>query len=144
MIEIKINNEIRSVKADVMAGISLYELFFCFLAVAAATATGGFLYFRCGALLTVSAYAAVAVAVPFAFAGFFKWHEMNGIAVIKKLISMMKDKKTTTYGSKNEVHIAIKKAREKERKTEKKEEIKDAIKHITQRLKRKGKKAAQD
>lgn len=142
MIEIKINNEIRSVKADVMAGLSVYELAFAALGAAAGVAAGGIMYFELGAGITFSAYAAIIAAVPFAFMGFFRWHEMTGIDIIKNLARQLAERSTTTYGGENGYYGAYTRHAGAWKRQLRKEARADAISHITQRFKRQEKKAA--
>lgn len=142
MIEIRINSEIRSVKADVAAGFSLYEISFCAGGVLAAAAAGAIAYFKFHLPIIVTAYLATAIVIPFAFMGLFRWHEMTGIQILRTLLRSMTEPSVTTYGSRNEWYLALKEIQQRKRKYEKKEARKDAIWNVKRRFQRKKKETA--
>ena len=142
MIEIRINSEIRSVKADVAAGLSLYEISFCAAGVIIAAVAGAAAYFAFNLPIIVTAYLATAIVIPFAFMGLFRWHEMTGVQIIQILFSSLKEPSVTTYGSENEWYVALKEIQQQYRKKEKKEGRRDAIRHFKGRFQRKKKEAS--
>lgn len=142
MIEIRINSEIRSVKADAAAGLSWYEIGFCAAGVLTAAMVGAVAYFKFHVPIIVTAYTATCIVIPFAFMGLFRWHEMTGIQIIRTVYRSIREKPLTTYGSKNEFYLALREIQEKERKKKKKEVRKDAFRNIKGRFQRKKKKAA--
>lgn len=142
MIEIRINSEIRSVKADVAAGLSLYEISFCAAGALFAAAVGAIAYFKLHLPIIVTAYLATALVIPFAFMGLFRWHEMTGVQILRVLFRSLTEPALTTYGSGNEWYAALKELQRRKNKDEKKEARKNAIGHIKGRFQRKKKEAA--
>lgn len=139
MIEIRINSEIRSVKADVAVGLSLYEIGFCAGGALCAAAVGAAAYFKLHFPIIVTAYCATAIVIPFAFMGLFRWHEMTGIQILRTVFRSMTEPSVTTYGGRNEWYVLLKELQQRKRKEEKKGARKDAIRHFKGRFQRKKK-----
>lgn len=110
MIEIKVNDEVRDVKAELAMGLTGLQMFFVFCGIASGFTLGFSLYMLTPLSLTVCAYAAIVPAIPFALLAFKEWHEMNAAQVARIFVTrIFIDPKIKTYEGENAVYMQEKK-----------------------------------
>lgn len=120
MIEIKVNDEIRDVRAEFLVGLTLHQMVWCGIGLALCGGIGFALYFLTPLPLVVVTYLVVFLMLPFGAMAFFTWHEMDMLAAAKLYITRnLRDPALKTYGSVNLAyaeHQEIVREREKQRK----------------------------
>lgn len=108
MIELKINDEIRDVKSDMLARKDLSQIAVVAFGVVIGFTFAAFLYFKQGWPIAFCGYVAAFTAAPFGVIGLYKYHEMTGAKVFLNLVKTYFTDKSLTYGSKNEVYCKFK------------------------------------
>ena len=76
MIEIKVNDEIRDVRAEFLIGLTLHQMIWCGLGLVLCGGLGLALYFLTPLPLVLVTYLVVFLMIPFGAHGFFKMEEM--------------------------------------------------------------------
>lgn len=122
MIEIKVNDEVRDVKAEVFMGLTFSQIIWIVLGVLAGFITGWAVYKFTPLPLAVAAYIAMVPAMPFAIVAFKTWHEMTMVETFKLFVTRyIMEPKTKTIGGENEEYCEHIKIQEEIRKKERKE-----------------------
>lgn len=138
MIEIKVNDEVRDVKAELAMGLTGLQIFWIFCGIVAGAITG-FAFYRATPLpLAFCAYISMLPAAPFAVLAFKEWHEMNAAEAAKLFITrVLFDPKVKTYAGDNEIYLKEKKLLAMQAKIEK-QNHKEAIKIARKESKQNG------
>lgn len=117
MIEIKVNDEIRDVRAEFLIGLTIHQMLWCGLGLALCGGLGLVLYFYTPLPLVLVTYLVVFLMLPFGAMAFFTWHEMDMLTAAKLYITRnLCDPILKTYGSANRAyaeHQEIVREREK-------------------------------
>lgn len=120
MIEIKVNDEIRDVRAEFLVGLTLHQMVWCGLGLALCGGLGLAIYFFTPLPLVLITYLVVFLMLPFGAMAFITWHEMDMLTAAKLYITRnLRDPVLKTYGSVNQAYAAhqeIVREREKQRK----------------------------
>ncbi|MGC2874001.1 PrgI family protein [Ihubacter sp. mB4P-1] len=129
MIEIKVNDEIRDVRAEFLAGLTIHQMIWCGVGLLLCGGGGLLLYFYTPLPLVLITYLVVFIMLPFGAMAFITWHEMDMLAVAKLYITRnLLDPVLKTYGSSNQAYLeyqTLLQAREKaEKKQGKRKEVK--------------------
>lgn len=105
MIEIKVNDEIRDVRAEFLLGLTIHQLIWCGLGLVFCGGLGLVLYFCTPAPLVLVTYLVVFLMLPFGAMAFFTWHEMDMLTAAKLYVTrMLQDPQLKTYGSTNQAY----------------------------------------
>ena len=124
LIEIKVNDEIRDVRAEFLMGLNLHQIIWCSIGLVL-TGTGGILIYLFTPLpLVVITYLCVFLMLPFGAMAFLTWHEMDGLEAAKLyVVRNLIDPVIKTYGSSNQAFLEYQeriRQQEKEGKKQKK------------------------
>ena len=124
MIEIKVNDEIRDVRAEFLIGLTLHQMIWCGLGLVLCGGLGLALYFLTPLPLVLVTYLVVFLMIPFGAMAFITWHEMDMLTMAKLYITRnLRYPQLKTNGSANAVyaaHQAIIREREKMEKRQRK------------------------
>ena len=93
--EIDMNRDLERFKESVFMGLSLRQLLYSILALAAGAVVVLLVYPYVG--LTVSAYVAVPVVAPIALTGFYSYHGMTFLEKMKLKLHFMRSQPPLTY-----------------------------------------------
>lgn len=105
MIEIKVNDEIRDVRAEFLIGLTIHQLVWCGLGLALCGGVGLLLYFCTPLPLVMVTYLVVFLMLPFGAMAFFTWHELDMLSLAKLYVTrMLRDPQLKTYGSPNQAY----------------------------------------
>lgn len=120
MIEIKVNDEIRDVTADVGKGLSIGQWLWIISGLFFGTFVGFTIYRLTDLPLAIISYILILFVVPFGAMAFYKWHEMSPLAAISLAIKRLSEPKIKLYECENEEYIAyLQSLTQKERKEKK-------------------------
>lgn len=118
MIEIKVNDEIRDVRAEFLIGLTIRQMMWCGLGLALCGGLGIALYFFTPLPLVLITYLVFFLMLPFGAMAFLSWHEMDMLTAAKLYITRnLLDPLMKTYGSPNQAYLEYQELiREKEKK----------------------------
>lgn len=129
MIEIKVNDEIRDVRAEFLIGLTLHQMIWCGLGIALCGGLGIVLYFYTPLPLVLVTYLVMFLMLPFGAMAFFSWHELDMLTTAKLYITRnLIDPIMKTYGSPNQAYIEYQQIVQKKEKKDKKQRKKLTLK----------------
>lgn len=122
MIEIKVNDEIRDVRAEFLIGLTLHQMIWCGLGIALCGGLGIVLYFYTPLPLVLVTYLVMFLMLPFGAMAFFSWHDLDMFTAAKLYLTRnLCDPLVKTYGSPNQAYIEYQQIVQKKEKKDKKQ-----------------------
>ena len=119
MIEIKVNDEVRDVEAQVWLGLTVRQVVLLATGLFIGVFVGLFLYRKTPIDLFFIGYASIITVTPFVLMAFIKWHELTPFAVVKLWLTKLIEPTHKEFYEPNEEYIALTSKQDKPKKIRK-------------------------
>lgn len=107
MIEIKVNDEVRDVEAQVWLGLSMRQIILLAVGLAFGIGVGYFLYFYTPIAIFLIGYSCIFTVTPFVLLAFVRWHELSPISALKIFLKKFMEPKHKEFYEPNTEYLLM-------------------------------------